>query len=168
MSVNRPLEDPPQPCYAARRAARAITQLFDLVLAPTGLKASQYIILRSIAEHGEVAQCSLSREHALSVETLSRRLGAMRKAGWVTLRISECRREHLYRLTEEGARLLSDAGPFWSRAQDRLSEAHHRATDQNLLGVIAVLDALTAAAQQGAMLRTTNGSAHKSAKAGQS
>lgn len=44
----------PDACILVRRASRAVTHLYDLVLAPTGLKATQFVLLRAIEQHGEI------------------------------------------------------------------------------------------------------------------
>ncbi len=165
MKNDWPGDGAPRVCAAARRAARAVTQLYDLVLSPTGLRATQFIILRSVAQHGEVAQWSLSREHSIAIETLSRRLAGMRKSGWVALRISGPRREHVYSITPDGREILARALPFWERAEARLAEAHARTAAHDLAATVQMLNLLAAAAQEGAVLRTTNGTDMTKAKA---
>jgi DNA-binding MarR family transcriptional regulator len=153
-SSSTPLHRTDCVCTAARRAARAVTQLYDLVLFPTGLKASQVAILQAISEHGEIAQCELAREYAIAVETLSRRLAKLRAAGWLQVRISPKKKEHLYSLTHEGARVLSEAIPHWSRAQNRLAEVLRN--ESNLREAISALDLLTRAASEAQHLRAFN------------
>lgn len=109
-------------CELSRRASRSVTQLYDLVLTPAHLKASQFILLRAIAENGEIAQCQLSKNLCVAVVTLTRRLGIMRRAGWVQLRLGNGRRERLYSLTDTGRAQLIQAQPYWERAQQRLRE----------------------------------------------
>jgi DNA-binding MarR family transcriptional regulator len=99
-----------------------VTQLYDLVLAPSGLKTSQFVLLRAIAEAGEIAQWQISKNLFVAEETLTRRLAAMRRSGWIGLRMGPDRREHLYRLTEAGRKQLEQAEPYWQRAQRRLRE----------------------------------------------
>lgn len=106
-------------CASLRRASRAVCHLYDLVLAPTGLKATQYIILQAIADAGEIAHCDLARIFAASEETLSRRLASARESGWVRMKLGE-RSRRVYCLTERGQRLLETALPYWERADDRL------------------------------------------------
>jgi DNA-binding MarR family transcriptional regulator len=109
-------------CELARRASRAVSQLYDLVLSPTKLKASQFILLRNIAEAEEIAQCEISKTLSVAVETLTRRLATMRKAGWVQLRMGADRRERLYSITDLGREQLNAAQPYWNRAEQRLRE----------------------------------------------
>ena len=110
------------PCAALRRASRAVTHLYDLVLSPTGLKVTQFIVLRAIAEKGEIAQWRLAEEHGIADETLSRRLATLRKSGLVTHRIGVTRPgERLYKPTALGLQKLDEALPYFTRAQERLA-----------------------------------------------
>jgi DNA-binding MarR family transcriptional regulator len=106
-------------CAGLRMAARSATQFYDLVLQPSGLKTTQFIALQSIDKAGELAQCDFAREHAVAIETLSRRLAALRRKGLVTSRTGR-HGEHIYMLTEPGKDALHRARPYWERAQKRL------------------------------------------------
>ena len=126
-----PLEDP---CAALRRASRAISHLYDLVLSPTGLKSTQFIILHAIAERGEVAQWRLADEYGISDDTLSRRLSLLRRKGYIAQRIGcEHPGERLYRLTEAGQQRLEEAIPYWHRADERLRRAVGSSDEWELL-----------------------------------
>lgn len=109
----------PDPCITFRTASRAITHLYDLVLAPTRIKSTQFIILYAISEKTEIAQWELSKTYSISVETLSRRLAALRKSGLVEMRLGPNHNERLYKLTEAGRMKLLAAVPYWNRAQER-------------------------------------------------
>jgi DNA-binding MarR family transcriptional regulator len=102
-----------------RRASRAICRLYDLVLGPTQLKITQYVILQTIAESGEIAHCDLARDIAASMETLSRRLAAARQAGRVLMQIGK-RGRRMYSLTPKGRQTLEESLPYWEKAQGRL------------------------------------------------
>ena len=142
-------------CLTARKTARAVTNLYDLVLAPTKLKATQFIALRAIRDHGEVSQTKLARENCLAPETLSRRLSGLVKAGWVAVRIGGAKREHFYSLTPAGLAKVIEAAPYWERAQYRISECL-RAEDLDLLDANRVLNSVASAAVGGASLRVNN------------
>jgi len=107
-------------CAEFRRANRAVTHLYDLVLAPVGIKATQFMALKSICEAGEIAQCNYAREYGVSTDTLSRRLGSLRRKGLVEMRRGGHHSERLYRITDSGRELLIEAMPYWERAQYRL------------------------------------------------
>jgi DNA-binding MarR family transcriptional regulator len=106
-------------CSALRSAARSITQLYDLVLQPSGLKATQFITLKTVAQAGEIAQWRYASENAIAVETVSRRLGALRKRGLLSTRTCGKNRERVFTLTDQGRRALREALPYWQRAQER-------------------------------------------------
>lgn len=89
------------------------------MLVPTELKSTQFMILESIGERGEVAHCDLAADLAASVETLSRRLASARRAGLVQAHAGE-RNRRVYKLTPKGKRVLEEARPYWQKAQLRL------------------------------------------------
>lgn len=113
-------------CAALRRASRCVTQLYDLVLAPCGLKCTQFVSLRAIDEAGEIAQYQFARRYTVAVETLSRRLGALRRKGLVKVRTGSRHGEQIYSLTEDGKKALEQARPYWERAQERLKKSARR------------------------------------------
>lgn len=140
-------------CTALRRAARSATQLYDLVLQPTGLKATQFIALRNIAEAGELEQWRFARQQALAVETLSRRLAVLRKKGLVSARIGGNHGERIYSLTELGKETLATAMPYWERAQRRLTST---LGDAELRVLLRLCDLTVQAAHEAEQLRATN------------
>jgi DNA-binding MarR family transcriptional regulator len=145
-------------CSALRRAARAASQFYDLVLQPSGLKATQFFALKSIEEAGEIAQWKFSRENAVAVETLSRRFAALRKKGLVTARIGGNHGERIYSLTGSGKEALRRATPYWERAQTRL-----RLTlgDSDLRELLRVCETAVQAAQKAERLRAINSITHR-------
>ncbi|HLZ41180.1 MAG TPA: MarR family winged helix-turn-helix transcriptional regulator [Candidatus Sulfotelmatobacter sp.] len=143
-------------CSALRRAARSATQLYDLVLQPTGLKATQFIALKNIAEAGELEQWRFAKQQALAVETLSRRLAVLRKKGLVSARVGGNHGERIYSLTELGKETLAKALPYWERAQKRLTATLGEAQLRLLL---RVCDLTVAAAHEAERMRATNAGA---------
>src|SRR6185312_11650639 len=132
-TMSKPLRTTSCACVSLRRASRSISHLYDLVLAPAGLKASQFMLLQAINESEEIAHCDLARDYAASVETLSRRLASARKSGLVRVQTGE-RQRRIYRLTPKGTRLLEAALPYWEMAQFRLHKTLGDADWQLLSG----------------------------------
>ena len=143
-------------CSSLRRASRAVSHLYDLVLAPTGLRISQFLVLSAIAESREIAHCDLARSFAASEETFSRRLASARKAGWVQMNI-DGRRRRIYRLTETGLSLLRLAAPHWERAQERL---RHQLGEKDWSALVAFSErvCMAATAAESLRIRNTNAS----------
>ena len=113
---------PPLPCACAslRRAARAVTQLYDDELRPTGLSTAQFTLLKVLAPGGPVTQGSLGRLLAIDSTTLSRTLRPLEARRWISIEPGEDRRERRIELTGLGRRRLDAATPAWERAQERL------------------------------------------------
>jgi DNA-binding MarR family transcriptional regulator len=117
------------------------------------LKATQFNILRTIDESGEIAHCDLATDIAASVETLSRRLANARKCGWVRMQVGKNGRR-LYSLTPKGKRVLDEALPYWERAQLRL----RRTLGENDWQLLASFtERLTSAAILAEAMRFSNG-----------
>ena len=140
-------------CVNIRRASRAICNLYDLVLGPTQLKATQFTILQTIDESGEIAHCDLATDIAASVETLSRRLANARKCGWVRMQVGKNGRR-LYSLTPKGKRALDEALPYWERAQLRFRRSLGEADWQMLA---SFTERLTSAAIRAEAMPSCNG-----------
>ena len=147
------ISDATSVCSALRRAARSTTQFYDLVLQPVGLKATQFVALRTIEEAGELQQWKFAREHAIAVETLSRRLAVLRRRGLVNVRTGRNHGERIYSLTELGRRTLAEAWPYWERAEKRLNQTLGE-QDERLL--IQLCERSVAAAREAEELRAVN------------
>lgn len=144
-------------CAALRRAARSATQLYDLVLQPSGLKATQFMALQTIADAGELPQWQFAQQHAVAVETLSRRLAVLRRRDLVAVRTGGNHGERIYSSTSQGRLALARATPYWERAQERL-----RTTlgDSELQALLALCQSAVTAAHNAERLRARNASAH--------
>jgi DNA-binding MarR family transcriptional regulator len=107
-------------CGSFRRTSRALTQLYDDVLRPLGLRATQFTILQALERAGELSQGQLGQILAMDSTTLTRTLAIMRRHGWIAERRGEDRRERLLRLAKAGEKQLSRALPVWERLQSHL------------------------------------------------
>lgn len=105
-------------CANLRKAARVVTQLFDGVLAPSGLKATQFTLLVTSRLTGETPVGELAGTMAMDRTTLSRNLKPLVRRGLLEVRPGEDGRTRLVRVTPEGERALADAYPLWQRAQE--------------------------------------------------
>jgi len=106
-------------CASVRRASRAVCHLYDMVLSPSGLKVTQFVMLDAIYKAGEIAHCDLARQLVASEETLSRRLASARAAGWLNMNVGS-RSRRFYSISTAGRKLLESAMPSWERAQERI------------------------------------------------
>ena len=107
-------------CLNVRKAARAITQLFDEVLQPTGLRSTQFPLLVVVALLGEAPVTQLAEELVMDRTTLARNLKPLESLGLLTVEAGTDQRRHLVRLTERGREALARALPYWEQAQHQV------------------------------------------------
>lgn len=105
-------------CANLRKSARAVTQVFDESLAPSGLRATQFTLLVSSRLSGETPVSELAGEMATDRTTLSRNLKPLVREGLLEVRPGDDGRTRLVRVTPEGERAIADAYPLWQRAQE--------------------------------------------------
>ena len=105
-------------CQTLRHAARRLTQFYDRVLAPSGVKATQLPVLAALMEFGSQPLGALAGRLGLDRATLGHNVRPMVAQGWVALAPGEDRRRRDVALTEAGRAVLRGALPLWRAAQD--------------------------------------------------
>ncbi len=109
-------------CINLRRAAQVITQLYDEALEPSGLKVTQFSLLRAVKRRGPVSISALAEEVQLDRTTLGRNLHVLEREGLVSFSPGDDQREHTVLLTDKGKAALAAAKPLWEQAQARIDE----------------------------------------------
>jgi DNA-binding MarR family transcriptional regulator len=107
---------------AVKKAARRLSLLYDTLLAPVGLKSTQYGILLELSlcraalpTVGELAQALV-----MDRSTLGQNLRPLERKRLITLLTDpKDRRSRLIALTKEGAVRLNEAKKYWKIAHDR-------------------------------------------------
>jgi len=125
MKTQQPRILPTLPCACAnfRRAARALTQLYDDAVRPAGLRVTQFTILQALSLTGEISHGGLGALLVMDSTSLTRTLGLLRAKSWIEIRSGSDRRERLVRLSTRGHKQLERATPSWQKAQSRLLAA---------------------------------------------
>jgi len=115
---------PTLPCMCAslRRAARALTHLYEQALRPLGLRATQFTVLQALELAGEVSQGELGQMLVMDSTSLTRTLEIMRRRGWIVKRPGKDQRERRLSLSPAGRERLRSATPAWEKAQARLRQ----------------------------------------------
>src|SRR4249919_2845813 len=72
-------------CGRLRRAARALTQLYDDAMAPAGLRVTQFSLLRTLARRGSTRITELAAAVLLDRTALSRNLDPLAARGLVAI-----------------------------------------------------------------------------------
>ena len=110
----------PCACASLRRAARAVTQLYEQEMRSAGLSATQFTLLQVLGHTGEITQGRLGESLSIDSTTLTRTLATLRREKWIAIRSGMDRRERLISLTASGHGKLKISLPQWERAQERL------------------------------------------------
>jgi len=109
-------------CFNLRRAARAVTQMYDEILRPVGIRSSQLMLLAGVGVEQPASIQALAEVQGMDRTTLSRNLAPLERDGLVRSKPGKDRRVREVELTEEGEELLARAMPLWQEAQDRLGK----------------------------------------------
>jgi len=106
-------------CFNFRKASRAVTQLFDTVLQPSGLRSTQFVILVAVGVDQPARMPDLARTLTVDRSTLTRNLQPLERDGLVKTTASPDARASTVKLTAKGRRLLAQTFPLWEEAQTR-------------------------------------------------
>jgi DNA-binding MarR family transcriptional regulator len=104
-------------CYALRRAARLVTQHYDRLMRPVGLRATQFTLLVALAENGPMPMTRLAARLGLERTSLTRNLKPLEAKGWVAVAADTDRRVHTVAITAPGRAKARAALPQWRKAQ---------------------------------------------------
>ena len=102
-----------------RKAARAVTRLYDQAFEPFGIRSTQFSILIGIAKTQPTSISALSDLLVIDRTTLTRSLGLLKKQGLLSISERSIKRQRFLRLTPKGERTLAATLPAWRKAQDR-------------------------------------------------
>lgn len=107
------------PCYCGsiRQASRVVTQLYDKALKPSGVKITQFGILRLLKHFPGLTTGEMADALVMDSTTLTRTLKIIHDSDWIESAPGEDRRERHWSLTQEGRARLQEAEPLWKKAQ---------------------------------------------------
>jgi DNA-binding MarR family transcriptional regulator len=109
-------------CFNLRKAARAVTQVYDDILRPTGLRATQHSLLYVIQLSGTVSVSTLAERAVMDRTTLARNLDLLEREGLVRIQAgAEDARVREVSLTPAAKKKLAAALPYWEKAQAQVT-----------------------------------------------
>lgn len=124
-------------CVTLRRAARAFSQIYDDALAPSGLRITQFSLLRAVARLEPTSISDLAAAQALDRTTLSRNLAPLERDGLIEQAPGVDRRVSEIRLTAAGHAAIARALPLWRQTQKKI---RHEFSDTALAQLRALND----------------------------
>jgi DNA-binding MarR family transcriptional regulator len=104
-------------CANLRKASRAVTQLYDESLQPTGLRATQFTLLVALSVTGSISITDLAQQLVMDRTTLTRNLALLERQGLVAIAKGDDQRTRMVTLTHQGREAVVKALPLWEQAQ---------------------------------------------------
>ena len=130
-------------CGNLRKATRAVTQLYDKVLRPSGIRVTQLGLMVATRVQGPVTVKHLAETTVTDRTTLTRNLRPLEKQGLIRIEPGEDRRERIVTLTNRGQKALLSALPLWKKAQARIAKGLGQRRFNRLLSDLSAMVALT-------------------------
>jgi DNA-binding MarR family transcriptional regulator len=141
--------------YASRRAARAVTNVFNARMAPLELNVAQFGLLAAVAKMPGSTLSAIGEAMLLDESTMARNFTVLERRGLVESEGGRGRGGKQVALTTEGAKLFARAARIWKQTNRKLAAEMH--ADEVVAGR-AFLRALGAASE---VLRAKNETASR-------
>ena len=120
-------------CMSLRKAARRVSNFYDAMLSPTGLRATQYSILALLKELGAISISDLAGRLDLDRTTTGKNMRPLTSARLIKIGPSPTDgRSRVVQLTQHGAATLKAARPLWRKAQHEFERANGESLSRNL------------------------------------
>ncbi|WNB90917.1 MarR family winged helix-turn-helix transcriptional regulator [Bacillus sp. NEB1478] len=121
-------------CSNLRKTSRVVTQLYDKLLQPTGLKITQYSMLVNIKRNKDISISKLGEVMLLDQTTVTRNVNILRNNGYVNIiKDHQDSRTKIITLTDLGIEKLKEATYIWSQIQERIVNDIGKETYKNFL-----------------------------------
>ena len=107
-------------CFNLRKVTRAVTQLYNEMLRPAGLRGTQFSLLVVVRMAGPVGVTHLAELTVMDRTTLTRNLELLQEQGLIEIAAGTDRRSRIVTITAEGNAAIAEALPFWKKAQSHV------------------------------------------------
>jgi DNA-binding MarR family transcriptional regulator len=125
--------------FNIRKAARAVTQLYDERMRPFGLRSTQLPILGKTLSLEPVTVTHLAKATMTDRTTLTRNLRLLEQQGLIKVDMGNDRRERQVRLTDRGREVLAQVYPIWREVQAEVAKRFGSARLARLLSELSAL-----------------------------
>ena len=145
-------------CLAVRQAARRVTQFYDRLLAPAGLRTTQFSILARLGRKGPMPINALAADMVMDRTTLGRNILPLERDGLIGIKPGAAdRRSKEIRLTKAGQKRLRVAFKGWTEAQAQFESAFGSARASDLRALLRAVVAIDPARAEAAATRSSDG-----------
>ena len=134
-------------CGELRKAARAVTLLYDDAFKSSGLLSTQFGLLQVIYNIDSVRISDLADKLRMDRTTLTRNLSILEREGFIKISQGKDHRTRIVTATQKGRSAVTKATPLWNEVQrkvrQKMGESSWHELMQNLGGFLKVTDQLT-------------------------
>ena len=134
-------------CGELRKAARAVTLLYDDAIKSSGLLSTQFGVLQVIYDIDSIRISDLADKLRMDRTTLTRNLSVLEREGFIKISQGKDHRTRNVAATQKGRSAAAKATPLWNEVQRKvrqeMGESSWHELMQNLSGFLKVTDQLT-------------------------
>ena len=109
-------------CIALRQIALKLTKIYDEALIDTGIKITQYSLLKNIEKIDSPNINHLAITTQLDRSTLTRNLKKLERMKLIFFKFGDDKRNKIISLTPHGKQILTKANISWKTIQDQVSK----------------------------------------------
>lgn len=120
-------------CDALRKAARAITLLYDDALKSSGLLSTQFNVLYAIYKSDSTRISDLAARLGVDRTTLTRNLAILEREGLIKISEGKDDRTRNVTATQKGRGPVTRAIPLWNEVQDKVKQKMGESSWQGLM-----------------------------------
>jgi DNA-binding MarR family transcriptional regulator len=133
-------------CGELRKAARAITLLYDNAFKSTGLLSTQFNVLQAIYNIDSIRISDLANKLGMDRTTLTRNLSVLERHGFIEIFQGKDQRTRIVTATQKGRSAVSKTILLWNEVQRKvkqeMGENSWRELMQNLGQLVKVTEQL--------------------------
>jgi len=109
-------------CGELRRAARAVTLLYDKAFESSGLLSTQLGVLHTIYNSASITISQLGGELGIDRTTLTRNLSVLERQGLINISSGKDHRTRIITITSKGTNSIANAIPLWNEIQRKVKQ----------------------------------------------
>ncbi len=117
-----------------RKASRAVTQMYDEALAPSGIRSTQMAVLVTVGRADSILSSRLATDLVMDRSSLTRTLQPLERQGLIKKTKAKDGRRIIVSLTKQGREAVGEALPHWTEAQNHLVSLLDKGDWDGLLG----------------------------------
>jgi DNA-binding MarR family transcriptional regulator len=129
-------------CGRLRRASRALTQRYDDAMTPSGIRITQFALMRALVREGPTRISDLASRTLLDRTALSRTLDPLVAHGYVAIAPGRDARTREVSLTRAGKAAYERALPYWRKAQADVARKLGPRSVDTLVSLLSSVEAL--------------------------